>query len=340
MPFRIKVSVAILLGLLGLLVLGPLLVPVPELEDTVPAASLALPGSRFVEVDGVRLHLREWGASRPGGVDVVLLHGFLSSTETWRELAPELALYGRVVAFDRPGFGLTERPERGAWRGRSENPYTPEAQVRLTVGLMDELDLERAVLLGHSSGGAVALRTALAHPERVEAVALLGGAVYRTGGPPAWSRPLLYTPQLERIGPLLMRQFAGEPGRNFVRSAWADPARIGEETWDAFRRGLRVEGWDRALWEVTKASRAPELTHRLAEVEAPVLVVAGAQDPIVPPELAERLARELPDATLALLEGCGHVPQEECPAAVVQTLEAWLAAPAAETQGRRPGRGW
>lgn len=325
MPFRIKVSLAILLALLGVLVLGPLLVPVPPLEGVVPAAELADPDSRFVEVDGVRLHVKEWGEAREGGVDLVLLHGFGSSTESWRRVAPELALYGRVVAFDRPAFGLSERPERGSWRGRAENPYTPEAQVRLTVGLMDALGIDDAVLMGNSAGGTVALQTALAHPERVEGLVLLGAAVYRTGGPPAWSRPLLATPQLERIGPLLMRQFGGRPGEDFLRSAWADPSRIDEETRRLYRRAQRVEGWDRALWELSKASRAAGLEDRLAAVRAPALVVAGAQDPIVPPELSERLARELDGATLALLEDCGHLPQEECPGPLLQTLEAWLA---------------
>lgn len=323
MPFRLKVSIVILCSLLGLLLIGPLIIPIAPLRDTVPPRQLADPDSRFVTVDGVELHYKT--AGDPGSPTAfVLLHGFGSSTYSWRVVMEGLAQYGFVVAFDRPAFGLSERPMPGEWQG--QNPYSPEAQVELTVGLMDALGLERAVLIGHSSGGAVALQGALEHPERVSALVLVDPAVYRGGGPPAWSRWLLYTPQMGRLGPLLMRQLAGEPGQGFLEAAWSDPQKIDEATREAYRKPLQVENWDRALWELSKASRAPQLAGRLSEVGVPALVLYGADDQIVPPALSERLASELPEARAAALPNCGHVPQEECPEDFLAQLEPWLAA--------------
>lgn len=322
MPFRIRVSLAVILALLALLLIGPLVLPIPEL-DTVPPSALAGPDSRFVEVDGIEVHYLE--AGRAGlGTPLLLLHGFGSGAHGWREVMPELAAHGRVIAFDRPAAGLTERPLPGEWDSGA-NPYSPEGQARLTLGLMDALGIDRAVLVGSSSGGTVALQLADQHPERVAGLVLVSPAVYRVGGPPRWLRPLLHTPHMTRLGPLLMRQLSGEAGYNFVRSAWADPDAVPQEAYDAYLRAFRVHGWDRALWELSKASHEPEFVPRLARLDEPTLVVVGAADQVVPPEESERLAADLPDATLAVMDGCGHLPQEECPAEFVQLVEPWLA---------------
>lgn len=320
MPFRLKLTL-IVFGLLALSVaVLPLILPIPEL-DTVPARQLAGDEGAFVTVDGLEVFYEEAGS---GGTPLLLLHGFGASTFSWREVLAPLGAERRTVAFDRPAFGLTERPAVPPGATGLENPYTPEAQVALTVGLLDALGLERAVLVGNSSGGTLALQVALAHPERVAGLVLVGAAVYEGGGAPAWVRPLLHTPQMNRLGPLIMRQFGEGPGLEFLRRSYADPECVTEEVIAGYRRPLRADGWDVALWELTKASRTPDLAPRLGEVRVPTLVVSGAADAIVPPEQSQRLAQEIPGAELALLEGCGHLPQEECPEAFVAAVTAWL----------------
>lgn len=187
--------------LLVILLVGPFLVPVPPLEGTVPPEQLADPDSRFAEVNGVNIHYKMAGEGEPV---FILLHGFAASTFSWREVMGPLSEMGTVVAFDRPGFGLTERPMPGEWEGRS--PYAPESQADLTVGLMDALGIERAVLVGNSAGGTVALLTALTYPERVGALVLVDAAIYVGGKTPGWLRPLFNTSQMRHLGPLLARQ--------------------------------------------------------------------------------------------------------------------------------------
>jgi pimeloyl-ACP methyl ester carboxylesterase len=261
----------------------------------------------------------------PGGVDgFVLLHGFGSQTMTWRHLQGALGDEATpALAFDRPAFGLTARPLAGDW-GRGANPYAPETQVALTLALMDAYGLGRAVLIGHSAGGAIALEAALAHPERIAGLVLVSPAVVRGGGAPAWSRPLLHTPQMARVGPLTMRQLAGQPGEDFLRSAYADPTRLDPTDVDAYRRATRVHDWDRALWELVKASREPRFAGRLEGLDRPVLVVSGAEDRVVPLAQSEEVARSLAHATLVALPGCGHVAHEECPDETIEAVLAWL----------------
>ena len=302
--------------LLVILLVGPFLVPVPPLEGTVPPEQLADPDSRFIEVNGITVHYKMAGSGRPA---LVLLHGFAASTFSWREVIGPMSEWGTVVAFDRPGFGLTERPLQ--WTGRS--PYSPESQSDLTVGLMDALGIERAVLVGNSAGGTLAILTALTYPERVEALVLVSPAVYVGGGTPAWLRPFLNTPQMRHLGPLLARQIQ-DWGVDFARSAWHDPEKLTPEIWEGYTKPLRAENWDRALWEVTRASRPLGLETRLGEVRVPVLVITGDDDRIVPTQQSVRLAGEIPGAQLAVIPECGHVPQEECPGPFLEAVEAFL----------------
>lgn len=313
----------LLIGLaivLALLLIGPFLIPVPPLEDTVPPEQLADPDSRFVEVDGVTFHYKQEGEGTPV---LLLLHGFGASTFSWREVMTSLAQIGTVIAFDRPAFGLTERPMRDTEMWPGYNPYDYEAQPRLTIGLMDALGVESAILVGNSAGGTVAMLAALAYPERVEALILVDAAVYAGGGTPALVQPLLNTPQMRRLGPLIVRRIR-DWSVQFGRSAWHDPDRIAPEFWEGYQRPLRAENWDRALWELTSSSRQPNLPDRLDELTLPTLVITGDDDRIVPTEQSVRLAGEMPNAELVVLASCGHIPQEECPGPWLEAVTAFI----------------
>ena len=307
--------VLIVVGVLLLVVLvGPFLIPIPPLKDTVPPEQLADPDSRFIEVNGLRVHYKTMGEGEPV---LVLLHGFAASLFSWREAMEPLSEVGTVIAFDRPAFGLTERPMPGEWG--DQNPYTSEAQVELTVGLLDALGVERAILVGNSAGGTVAMLTALAHPEQVQGLVLVDAAIYVSASTPGVLRPLLNTPQMEHVGPLLVRRIRTW-GEDFARMAWHDPSNITPEIWEGYLKPLQAQNWDRALWELTRASRAPHLAARLPEVQADCLVITGDDDRIVPTAQSIRLGQELPRATLVVIPDCGHVPQEECPAPFLQAV--------------------
>lgn len=331
-PFRIKVSLWFLAFLVSVPLIGPFLVPIVPLQGLRDAEALAGPESLFVSVEGLRLHVETWPPGLDPGasgerVGVVLLHGFGSQTRTWRHLGEALASadvpLGPALAFDRPAFGLTERPAARSW-GRDRNPYGPEAQVAYTVGLMDAYGLDRAVLVGHSAGGTLALQVAIEHPSRVAGLVLVSPAVFEGGGAPAWTRPLLSTPQLNRIGPLLMRQLGGEPGDAFLRSAYHDPTALDPEDEAAYRRALGVHDWDRALWELVKASRASDLAPFLGSVQVPSLVLTGAQDAIVPAEQSRRVADALPNGRYVEIQACGHVAHEECRDEAITAILDWV----------------
>ena len=312
----LKITGGVLAVILVLLLLVPFLIPVPPLENTVPAESLADEDSKFIEVNGVNVHYKIYGTGEPV---LILLHGFGASLFSWHEVTTPLAEYGTVIAYDRPAFGLTERPLE--WEG--ENPYSQDAQVELVIGLMDALGVEKATLVGNSAGGTVSMLTALKYPERIESLILVDPAVYAGGGAPAWIRPVLGTPQMRHLGPLFARQIQTQ-GVEFIKTAWHDPRKISQATFDGYQKPLKVENWDKALWELTLSSRESGLAERVKEFELPILVITGDDDRIVPTEQSLRLAEELPNAALAVIPQCGHLPHEECPDEFMQAVQDFL----------------
>lgn len=311
-------TTGIILTVLALIVLiGPFLIPVPPLENTVPVEQLLDANSKFVKVHGVNVHYKTWGEGEP---IFILLHGFGASQFSWREVTEPFSQFGTVIAYDRPAFGLTERPLE--WEG--ESPYGPQAQVSIVIGLMDALKVEKAILVGNSAGGTVSMQVALQHPERVEALILVDAAVYAGGGAPSWVRPILKTPQMNHVGPLVARQLQAQ-GVEFIKTAWHDPSKITQDIFDGYQKPLQTANWDKALWQLTVASEESGLVERLAEITMPTLVITGDDDRIVPTEQSLRLADELPNAELQVIAQSGHLPHEEKPVEFMRAVTKFLA---------------
>ncbi|HVP21903.1 MAG TPA: alpha/beta fold hydrolase, partial [Anaerolineaceae bacterium] len=227
---------------------GPFLIPVPPLKGTHPAQALADDDSQFIELNGLSVHIKTWAQGEP---IFVLMHGFGASLYSWQAVTEPFSQLGRVIGYDRPGFGLTERPL--SWEG--QNPYGPEAQVALLIALLDHFSARQAILVGNSAGGALAMQVALAHPERVKALALVDPAMYSGGGVPAWVIPLLNTPQMRHLGPLVARQIQSR-GPELIEMAWHDPRLLTTGTLALYQKPLQVDNWDKALWEFTAATRS------------------------------------------------------------------------------------
>jgi pimeloyl-ACP methyl ester carboxylesterase len=301
--------------LLLILLVGPLLIPVIPAAGTVPPQQLAGPDSRFVEINGLDIHYKTSGQGQPV---FILLHGFGASLFSWHAVMEPLSQYGTVIAYDRPAFGLTERPLK--WSG--VNPYGPEANLALLLGLMDQLGVQKAILVGNSAGGTLAMQFALQYPQHVQALVLVDPAVYGNGAP-AWVRLLGKTPQMQHLGPLFVRSIQ-KRGLELIRTAWHDPARITQEIRDGYTIPLKADGWDQALWNFTIASRDTGLLEHLQDFKVPILVITGEDDRIVPTADSVKLAGKLPGAQLVILPDAGHVPHEEQPAAFLDAVNAFV----------------
>lgn len=288
------------------------------------------PVGRFERVLGLEVHHEVAGpVDAPA---VLLLHHFYGNTRTWRHVMGTLADDWRTIAFDRPGFGLTERPPRSAWQ--QTNPYTREASARIALGLLDTHEADPAVVVGASAGGTIALETYAIAPERVRALVLISPAITGDVGPAAALRPVLRTPPARRLGPYAVRRRASAISLERITRSWHDPTRATAEDLEAYRAALGVEGWDRGFWEVITAESPPDLREVLFGIDVPTLVVVGEHDTVISPRLNAKTAGAIPGARLEVLEDCGHTPHEECPETLLEVVTDFL-----ESLPRTPSAG-
>ncbi len=233
-------------------------------------------------------------AERGGGLPVLCLHGAGGSHTHWGHLLAGLSGVARVIAPDLPGHGRSQPPA----------PADIAGYGAAAIALLDALGLERAILAGHSMGAAAALEAAVAAPERVAGLALLGASA-RLRVAPAFIAGLADDPE-PTITQLVATMYP-EPSAHLREGAAAeyrrDPARLRADF-------LACDGWD--------------IRARLAGVTSPTLVLTGAADAMTPPKLAQELAGLLPGAELVLLPEVGHVPMLEAPEATCATLSTWL----------------
>ena len=299
--------------------LGPFVVPVPTLDGLVSEQEFVDPDSQFIEINGVNIHYKEAGA---GERTFILLHPFGGSTYSWREVIDKFAQYGKVIAYDRPAFGLTERPLPGDWE---ENPYGMKANVEILRELLDSMGVEKAVLVGNSAGGGVAVAFALEYPERIDELILVDPGVGGGRGPqfPAWALPVMWTPQMRHLGPLMMRDYQESLPRTLERG-WFDQTKLTNEIRERHLQILKIKNWDKAFYELTFAPAYPELRPLLPNLTVPVLIVAGQEDRLIRSWYFEAVATEIPEATLNLIPQCGHMPQEECPTEFMEVVLKYL----------------
>jgi pimeloyl-ACP methyl ester carboxylesterase len=306
-------------GLFILAILLPLIWPVPPLSGIESIDQLKDPDSRFIDLDGITVHYKQAGSGEPY---IILMHGFGASIFSWRNVIEPLGEFGTVIAYDRPASGLTDRPWKQTWHGM--DPYGVDGQVEMLVTLMNSLNIPKAILVGNSAGGTIATYTALEYPERVQGIIEVDAAIYQQGNPiPSGLRWLLFTPEADRIGPLLARSVQ-KWGVDFLHSAWHNPNLITPEILAGYQKPLHIANWDKGLFELIRVPTIGSLVPRLKEIQIPTLVITGDDDRIVPTQSSKQLAAEISQAMLIIIPNCGHLPQEEQPLLFLNAVEPFI----------------
>jgi pimeloyl-ACP methyl ester carboxylesterase len=271
------------------------------------------PAGSFVEVGGVRLHYVDRGK----GPLVVLLHGNGVLLQDF-EASGVLRLAAkdhRVLAFDRPGFGYSERPRSRTW--------TPGAQAGLIAQALRQLGIEQAVIVGHSWGSMVALAMALDHPEIVSGLVLLSGYYYGTVRPDVLPASL---PAIPGLGDLMAHTVSplsgllvGPPA---IKASFS-PAPVSDQ-FSGFPMAMTLRPSQVRATAADTAMMVPAavaLSRRYDELTLPIVVMAGAGDKIVHVNKhAERLAREVTSAELSIVPGQGHLFHYATPDRVVAAI--------------------
>jgi pimeloyl-ACP methyl ester carboxylesterase len=263
-----------------------------------------MPEDHYLSVSGRRV--RYWALGERG-TSVILLHGLGASADIWIHNVIPLARQHRVYVPDLPGFGESENP------GSS---FSPLDYALFLDNFMGQLGIDRADLVGQSLGGGVALSFVLKFPDRVKKLVLVDSA--------GLGREVVWTLRLMSL-PLLGKLFC-RPGRRstelFFRFAVNDRRLITSDFVDIYSRFFArpefrafLVGIVRTmitLHGVDQRLLGPVLDN-LGDIKQPTLIVWGRDDRVLPLEHGRRGARRLPNATLEIVEGCGHIPFFERP---------------------------
>lgn len=268
-----------------------------------------VPAAQFVQVGDQLVHVEQAGTGEP----VVLLHGFGASSYSWRKVMPGLAGGLRVVAIDLNGFGYTERP-------RARARYTREAQAKLVLDTLDALGIARAHVIGHSYGGGLTLYLAQEHPERFRTMVLVDSSA-PTYANDRRSRATAFRPLTGLfVRTLALRRSAVRKG--LLHSVY-DHRLVTPELVEAYYDRLVIEGAADAFYGLTAPAPAGD-TVRLETIAVPALVVWGAHDELIAPEVGRRAAARLPHAEFVLFANSGHLPMEEEPEAFLRAVLPFL----------------
>ena len=266
--------------------------------------------SRFAEIDGVRIHYQERGVGTP----LVLIHGFTSSTYSWKDVFEPLSRSFRVIAVDLKGFGFSGKPD---------GDYTRRAQAQLVVLLLDSLKIEKAWLVGNSMGGEVALNVALANPQRVAGLILIdsAGVAVPGGGSlaPAYVR-------LPFVGRALMALAltSDKLVREGLEKSFFDDAKVTTERVAHYYQPLKTRGGQlAALRARTQWGQFP-IEPELGKINARTLIIWGAEDSLIPLAAGRTMNSLIKNSKLVIFEKCGHLPQEEMPERVLDEVTKFI----------------
>lgn len=262
------------------------------------------------------LHVEVQGTNGP---PLILIHGFGAHSYTWRYWAPELARDHRIYLADLKGFGSAPKPR--------DEAYSPLDQAEILLRFLRGRELERVTLVGHSFGGTVALLLALRllekEPERLARMVLVAAAGY-----PQELPRYMRLASLPVVGELMLRLVPSRKlARAALRSSYRDPERITSSQVEAYAEPLRTPGGRHGAIRTARKVLAADpdaWTSRYPGIRVPTLLLWGDRDRIVPLETGRRLEQALPRARLAVVEECGHVPQEEKPRESLERVRTFL----------------
>jgi pimeloyl-ACP methyl ester carboxylesterase len=260
----------------------------------------------FVRIDDTVLAYRRWGDR---GSPIVLLSGFAEPSWVWHRVGGALGRAHRVFALDLPPFGYSQR------RG----PYTLAHWSELVLDFARQMHLPRPILVGHSLGAAVAVRTALTDSAATSGVVLVDGDALPGGGP-GWFAHLLLPPWYTALF-----RFATSSDwlvRRVVRNAWPGSPPLTHRLLEEFERPFRVEGTDSAFRALLGNGIQGVSTNDLRHLRVRRLVVWGSRDTVDSVAAGRRTAALL-HARFLLLPGAGHLSMLGAPERLVRTIDAF-----------------
>jgi pimeloyl-ACP methyl ester carboxylesterase len=268
-----------------------------------------------LEVDGVRLNYSDRGEGRP----VVLIHGNVVTGEDWNTsgVADLLLTTHRVIIFDRPGFGYSDRPLGSMW--------TADQQADLLYKALLQLKVERPIIVGHSWGTIVALAFAVRHQESIAGLVLVSGYYFWTARPDVLLAALSALPVVGAVLRYTISPLLGWIQMPLIKRAMFSPASVPERFETEFSTAMALRPSQIRATSMDGGqmiSSALALRDQYKLLTLPVMIIAGAGDRVVFKRMSDRLAAAIPHSVLRIIEGAGHMVHYFAPQELARAVEA------------------
>ncbi|MBD2200654.1 MULTISPECIES: alpha/beta fold hydrolase [Calothrix] len=271
-----------------------------------------------IDVGGLNIRYLTAGDTE---LPLVLLHGVGDSAVDWSWVVSTLGTRHRVIAPDFPGSGDSAKPQR---------EYSREFLTQFLADFLNTLEIQRAVLVGNSLGGLIALHYALSNPERVAGLVLVDSMGFSQLVNPALSN--LTIPWYGELAIAWSKTPLGAKQRAWSRAAllFAHPSKV-PSTWIAEQERLGlVPGFLEANLSILRSQvsvvgQRQIILDSLPQIQMPTLVVWGTNDYVLPNYQAQDAVKRLQQGHLALIPDCGHLPQVERPELFTDAVNHFLA---------------
>ncbi|MBW6464895.1 MAG: alpha/beta hydrolase [Brevefilum sp.] len=255
---------------------------------------------------------------------LLMLHGLGDEADTWRHIFQPLADDFHTLAIDLPGFGRSDKPDVD---------YSPQFLMASIIGFLDALNINRTILMGSSLGGMLAHGLAVAFPERVSGLILVGGALYQADKIQDRSIQLM---QIPLVGEWLYTRLRKNPDAAFntLNSVYHHLEKLPKADRDFLYTRVNQRVWSdgqrRAYFSTLRnlipwmKSIQKDLPSKLRRLEIPTLVIRGEHDGLFSETQADQLLNLQPKVTKFTIQDAGHLPHQEAPEAFLQITTAWL----------------
>lgn len=261
---------------------------------------------KFIDIDGVETYVVEKGI----GENIIFINGILASIYTWRKVLDTVSENFHVYAIDFKGTGFSEKPKGG---------YSIDICTSQIISLMKYFNIDKAILVGNSLGGEVALNLAIKHSEKINKLILIDSAGYQKNK--EITKLLVKLGRFKLVAKLLERCNTKNFVRKIIRWATFNDKIIDRKMVNGYYKPMKTKGAVEAFIELVKNLSYTEFDYeKVKNIEIPTLIIWGKEDKWIPVSDAYRLHRDIKNSKLVILENCGHGPQEEKPEEIVRLI--------------------
>ncbi|SDN59854.1 alpha/beta fold hydrolase [Alkalicoccus daliensis] len=260
-------------------------------------------------IDQVEIHCEAAVNEKPA---LLLVHGFMSSTFTFRKVIPMLAEHFSVVAIDLPGFGQSEKSVSFI--------YSYENYARIVLKAMDYFQFDKVSLIGHSMGGQIALNAARLAPDRIEKLVLLGSSGYLNKA----KKYMVLSTYLPFFDKYIYYYIQKRGVKSALENVLFDSSNVTTDLIHQFGEPLKDRNMYKALVRLLRYREGDLSSEQLQQIHTPSLLIWGEEDKVVRPQVGRRLAKDLPGAEFITFQQAGHLITEERPKEVFEKILQFL----------------